>query len=78
MSVDYYAEARYLAELLKQEGLEEWAGKVLNALDEGVTATEILMMLRWNIGKLLATQAASGETSAYAKSLYQKIDTALA
>ena len=43
MSYDYYVAARHLAVLLKDEELDEWEFKICGAMEEGVTATEILM-----------------------------------
>ena len=77
MSYEYYAEARHLADMLKSEGLDDWAVQILNVLKEGVTATEILMMLRWNIGNFLAAQVGSEEVIAHAKHMYKKMDAAL-
>jgi hypothetical protein len=77
MSYDYYAEARSIAEALKQEGLSNWGSKILSAIDEGVTATEILMILRWNLENFISSQLGSENIVERAKLLYQKIDSVL-
>ena len=77
MSYDYYAEAKYLAETLKEEGFGDWALRILSAMEEGVTATEILMMLRWNLENFLKSQSGSEKVIDRAKQLNKKIDAAL-
>lgn len=77
MSYDYYAEARYLADTLKKEGFSDWAIKVLSAMEEGVTATEILMILRWNLENFLSSQLGSENVIDRAKQLHQKVDAVL-
>ena len=74
MSYDYYAEARKLAQLLKDEGLNERGEKVLSSLEEGFTATEILMVIRWNLNELLSTELGSAEARSCARRLAEKID----
>lgn len=77
MNYDYYSKARDLASLLKQEGLTEWAEKILTAMDIGVTSTEILMMLRWNLGNFLASKQGTLYAISQADLLYKKIDIEL-
>jgi hypothetical protein len=77
MNYDYYAEARNLAEMLKKEDLSAWATKILTAMEEGVTSTEILMMLRWNIDNFLSAQQGSKNLVNQAQQLRQKINSAL-
>lgn len=77
MNYNYYAEARHLADLLKNERQYDWAFKILGAIEEGVTATEILMMLRWNLGALLSTKVGSADVRDCAQQLYLKIDNVL-
>jgi len=77
MSYDYYVAARHLAVLLKDEELDEWEFKICGAMEEGVTATEILMMLRWTLDTFLSTKLGSPGVRGYAKKLYQEIDTVL-
>lgn len=77
MSYDYYAEAKRLATILSNERLNDWALKISIAMEEGVTATEILMMLRWTLGNFLSAGVGSKEAIGCAKQLYQKIDVAL-
>lgn len=77
MSYDYYAEANRLAAMLSNECLNDWAKKISSPMEEGVTATEILMMLRWNLGNFLSAEVGSEEVMVCAKELYQRIDDAL-
>ena len=44
---DYYKEARSLSEALKLEGEKKWAQLLIEKIEAGSTATEILMGLRW-------------------------------
>jgi hypothetical protein len=77
MNDDYYAQARQLAEALQDEGLNKWAREILSSLEEGATATEILMSLRWKLSNFLSAPSGSEEVVAGATRLYQKIDAAL-
>ena len=77
MNYDYYAEARHLADLLKNEKLNDWAFKILGAIEEGFSATEILMILRWNLEILLSTKVGSADVRDCAQQLYLKIDNVL-
>ncbi len=49
---DYYEEAHQLARRLADEGLEDWARRIEEAIAGGFTATEILMALRWQSQQL--------------------------
>lgn len=51
-SRDYYEEARLLASNLRKEGFEEWAERFEKTIEDGFTATEILMGLRWQARQL--------------------------
>jgi hypothetical protein len=75
MAIDFYAEARRLITMIQREGMSDWAAKIQSAFDEGVTATEILMMLRWGIGEYLAAGVGTSNTTEFAKDLYHKIDS---
>jgi hypothetical protein len=77
MNYDYYAESRRLAAKLSDESLDDWALKILSAIEKGVTATEILMMLRWNLSNFLLARIGSDEVICRAKQLYQKINSVL-
>ncbi|NMW23198.1 hypothetical protein [Rhodanobacter soli] len=76
MNYDYYSEARKLAALI-QPFSDESAKKVLSALTDGATATEILMMLRWHIQSFLEEQIGSDESRSLARALIGKIDAAI-
>lgn len=77
MAIDYYAEARRLIAMIQSDGMSDWAAKIQNAFDEGVTATEVLMMLRWSIRQYLAAEVGASKTVEFAEDLYEKIDSAL-
>lgn len=76
MSYDYYSEARKLAALI-QPFSSESAKKILSALADGATATEILMMLRWHIQSFLDERIGSDESRSLARALVDKIDVAI-
>lgn len=56
--IDIYAEVRHLAFDLKRANKIEEASEILSALQEGSTATEILMILRYRIQTLIKNQVA--------------------
>lgn len=74
---NYYSEVRQLADMLKKEGIDDWAIKILNPLENEFTGTGIFMALRWNLVNFLSAQQGSEETIDCAKQLYEKIDAAL-
>lgn len=49
MSRDYYSEARGLARQLEGAGIQGAPEALLQAIESGSTATEILMKLRWTL-----------------------------
>lgn len=78
MARDYYAEARQLADSLDDEGLDEWSGKLKDAIDAGFTATEILMALRWHARQLReASPRLSRPTRRALASLLEGLEDAL-
>jgi hypothetical protein len=77
MRRDYYAEARQIAATLQKEGLDDWAEKISRPMEDGVTATEILMMLRWNLGLFLEAHVGSEAAVTGATQLFNQIDAAL-
>lgn len=76
---DHYKEAKELTEELKKENLRQYADKIIGAIEEGSTGTEIFMALRWNIKNLLKDQKASISNANRAKAnrLYIELDKAL-
>jgi hypothetical protein len=52
MAPDYYAEARDIARSLDQANLKNEAQCLRDAIDNGSTATEILMALRWQLKRV--------------------------
>jgi len=77
MQVDYYFEAKKLADFLKNENINDSAVNIQSSLEEGVTSTEILMMIRWHIGNYLSSKRGSDEVNILANDLYQKLDKVL-
>jgi hypothetical protein len=55
MSIDYYAEAEAIAQILAGHGLSTEATSLRDAIESGSTATEILMALRWRLSELVRT-----------------------
>jgi hypothetical protein len=52
MAIDYYEEARQIITALKSEGLLAEADAVREVMEAGVTATEILMGVRWQLKQI--------------------------
>lgn len=77
MTLDYYAEAKRVAATLEKEGFADWAAKISSSIEDGVTATEILMMLRWNLGLFLEAHVGSDSAIGSATELFHQVDTAL-
>jgi ABC-type enterochelin transport system ATPase subunit len=50
---DFYSKAREIARKLEKENLTDQASKVVDAISAGSTATEILMILRWELDQVL-------------------------
>jgi hypothetical protein len=50
---DYYEKAREITLDLKKNGFVDEADKIFDALASGSTATEILMMLRWELQSII-------------------------
>lgn len=79
MSYDHYAVARSIAGRLASEGHEEWSKKLLAAIDEGSTGTEIFMALRWQLRELLKTKPTlSPATGTLIQELLSELDKGLA
>lgn len=76
---DHYKEARELAEQLRKEKIPCFADKIIGAMEEGSTGTEIFMALRWNIENLLKTKdySLSKTIKDKASRLYKELDKAL-
>lgn len=76
---NHYEEARKLAEQLRVEKINSFADKIIKAIEDGSTGTEIFMALRWNINSLLRTKEYSlpNDIKDKAKRLYKEIDKEL-
>ncbi len=78
MTRDYYAEARDIAMLLEQAGLASDAASLVDAIEGGATATEILMALRWQLDRIEKLAAVTdAEIRRRLVDLGQAISTAL-
>jgi len=78
MARDLYADGYELAERLQERGEREWSDRISNSIDDGFTATEILMALRFQITELLGSDVSLDEdTRALAGSLIADIGSAL-
>jgi hypothetical protein len=74
----YYNDAKEVAERLRQQGDRAWADRLTSAIEEGFTATEILMALRHHLDDLLTDGPTLEEhTRNLASSLKSDIDAAL-
>jgi hypothetical protein len=55
MEIDYYTEARLIADAIGDQGHAEIATTLRDAVEYGSTATEILMALRYHLTELIAS-----------------------
>lgn len=53
---DYYEEAKLLAEYAKTTGFLMCSHKILSAMEEGGTGTEIFMILRARLARLISEE----------------------
>lgn len=60
---DYYESACALIGTLKNEGFFTEASELQKAIDEGSTANEIMMALRWCLQKIIATKPIWADTT---------------
>jgi hypothetical protein len=78
MTIDYYAEARELATRIQREGLAAEAQALIDAMDAGSTATEILMALRWHLTEIdQANNISNLDTRRRIRDLLQGVHAAL-
>jgi len=74
---DHYVETQELIDMLRKEGLNNYADAMLIAMEEGATGTEIFMALRWNVKNLIESKQCSDIAEIKARRLYQELDKAL-
>ena len=75
---DHYAEARRVAAAMRDEGFQDAAQALDDAIAAGFTSTEILMALRWHLAQFLAAELeGSPNLRQSAKYLHKRIDAAL-
>jgi len=78
MARDYYEEAREIAVRLEQDGLKTEAKFLVDAIEGGATATEILMALRWHLERIEGSNPATSlETRRRIRDLSKALNTAL-
>lgn len=78
MARDYHEEAREIARRLLRDGLAEEAATLVEAIEGGATGTEILVALRWHLGRILeAHPTLAPETRRRMRDLRRAIDAAL-
>ena len=56
MNKDFVYESKKLASDLREIGFENEYKIIIDSIESGATGTEILMALKWNIGKILKKQ----------------------
>lgn len=75
---DYYGEAKDIASLLAKDGDKKSAELIIEKIEAGSTATEILMGVRWAIQECLKTrEKRMGNLDKKMVSLVARIDGAL-
>jgi hypothetical protein len=77
VSYDYYGEAKSLAEAAKEAGLFEYASEIMGAMEEGSTGTEIFMILRARLARLILEEKLPLDFMTRARTLYEKLNDAL-
>lgn len=76
MAYDYYKAARELAAAIESEGMRAQAESIREVIAAGMTSTEILMGLRWNLEKM-DKAGISDVTGARLQELLSRINAAL-
>jgi len=75
---DYYADAHEIAERLAESNQRDWSKRIERVIEEGFTATEILMGIQFQLGELLASDVSlSEDMRALAHDLRRSIAEAL-
>jgi hypothetical protein len=74
---DYYEEAECICEQLERSGRSDLADEIRDTMEQGSTATEILMALRWKLDQALAAESGLGLAEARMRSLKQGLDDVL-
>jgi hypothetical protein len=75
---DYYADAHEIAARLAESNQREWSDRIERAIEEGYTATEILMGLRFQLAQLVLSDASlSDDTRALIEDPRQSIEEAI-
>jgi hypothetical protein len=74
---DYYGEAKRLAEALERSGFSGYGSEIVGAMEEGETGTEIFMIIRMRLAKLLTVEGLPLDLRASIQALHEKLDGAL-
>lgn len=57
---DHYKEATKVVKLLNEDGLTDWANRLMESMEAGSTGTEIFMEMRYVLNELLKSKAKIG------------------
>jgi DNA transposition AAA+ family ATPase len=76
-SYDHYSEAKKLAKLLERDSAHSLAEEVLDAMVAGSTGTEIFMLLRMAVKKVLSSPGLPGDTTQLAQVLLENLERSL-
>lgn len=74
---DYYGEAKSLAEDLNKAGFSMYSSEILGAMEEGGTGTEIFMILRARLARLISEEKFPLDLMERVKALHKKLSNAL-
>lgn len=77
MSTDYYTVARQVSELLNVAGYNEQSRALVDAIEQGATATEILMGLRYHLAIAMELDDLDEELRLRICQLHREINVAL-
>jgi hypothetical protein len=61
-SLDYYLIARQIANDLSEAGYLDWSARIVDSIEAGSTATEILMAIQWQLNQLQDSEIPLSET----------------
>ena len=74
---DYYGEAKSLAKALRNAGFPDDGAEIIGAMEEGGTSTEIFMIMRMRLMKLLAMEKLPPDLRVRVHVLHGRLDAAL-
>jgi hypothetical protein len=71
---DLFTRVKQFAAELTRLGLNDWALRLINSIEEGSTSGEILMAIRWNLQELLRNETLSELLQQQAKRFIEEVD----